>query len=315
MNQKKVYLVFAFLIAIALVTTPLMSQKFSRGKGRIGGKVVDVESNPIVKAKVELVFEDEVTKLTTETDSKGNWAMLGLGSGQFRVTASAEGYIPVYKMIQVSQLKRNPKMQHILKKAKQPIVNEEMIGFLEEGNRLYKDRKFDEAIASFQKILDKHPKMLTILFKVGDCYREKGEHDKGVEIYQKVIAIAKEKENKSIQAQALGNIGAICFAKNELEKANSYFQQAIDIDPKDEILAYNVAEINFNNNNVDAAIKYYKLASSIKPEWGEPHIKLGYSYLNKGDFTAAKASFKKFLELQPEGQQAQIVKELLASLP
>ena len=314
MNQKKWIICMMAVIVIGLIAAPITAQRFSRGKARLNGDVVDEEGNPVAGVKVELVFEDEITKFTTETDEKGNWAVIGLGTGQFRITATMEGYIPSFQMVTVSQLNRNPKVHHTLKVAVQAMMHESFLGFLEAGNKNFKDRKFAEAIAEYQKILDKHPEMHTILFKVGDCYREMGEMEKANEIYNTVIGIAIEKKDNSVHAQALGNLGAISVQNQDFDKANEYFQRAIALDPKDEILAYNVAEINFNGNHVDLAIKYYKMASEIKPEWSVPYQKLGYSYLNKGDFASAVASFKKFLELEPEGEQAAIIRELITSL-
>jgi len=315
MKQKFwIILVMAVLI-VGLAAPPAAAQRFSRGKARLKGQVTDEAGNPLVNAKVELVFEDEVSKFNTTTNDTGDWAVIGLGSGQFRITASLDGYIPAQKLVQVSQLNQNPKVMHVLKKAVQPVMHEDLIQFLDAGNNHFKAREFDQAIASYQKILDKHPEMHTVLFKIGDCYREKRELDKALELYNKVAELAAAKKDNSVNAQALGNIGAIYIQKQDFDKATEYFQQAINLNPEDEILAYNVAEINFNSNNVDLAIKYYKMAAETKPEWSLPHQKLGYSYLNKGDFAQAVASFKKFLELEPEGEQAAIIQELLKSLP
>ena len=315
MKQRLLIFLVMAVIAASLMTPPVAAQRFSRGKARLNGDVLDEAGKPIANAKIELIFEDEITKFSTTADEEGNWAIIGLGSGQFRITASAEGYIPVQKLVKVSQLSRNPKVHHVLKKAEQALMHKDLLESLEQGNAHYKEREFDQAIAAYQKILDKHPEMYTVLFKIGDCYREKRDLDKAAEVYQKVAELAAAKEDNPVNARALGNLGAISIQREDFAGANEWFQKAINLNPKDEILAYNVAEINFNNNNVDLAIKYYKMAAEVKPDWSLPHQKLGYSYLNKGDFASAVASFKKFLELEPEGEQAAIVRELIKSLP
>ena len=75
-----------------------------------------------------------------------------------------------------------------------------------------------------------------------------------------------------------------------------------------------MGEIFFSNNNPDGAIKYYTLATEIKPQWAVPHVKLGYAYLNKGDIPSAKASFKRFLELDTGSEEAETIREILKSL-
>ena len=86
------------------------------------------------------------------------------------------------------------------------------------------------------------------------------------------------------------------------------------LNPKDEILAYNVAEIFFSNNKNEEAKKYYEVASQIKPKWGIPHLKLGYVYLNMGDMPKAIESFSKFVEMDPENSEVPAIKDLIKSL-
>lgn len=101
----------------------------------------------------------------------------------------------------------------------------------------------------------------------------------------------------------------------ELDKeAQEFFTQSIALNPKDEILAYNVAEIFFGNNQTENAIQYYQPAIQIKPEWSEPYLKMGYAYLNKGDMAKAVASLNEFLKHDPESPQAPVIKSLIESL-
>jgi tetratricopeptide (TPR) repeat protein len=86
------------------------------------------------------------------------------------------------------------------------------------------------------------------------------------------------------------------------------------MNPKNEVMAYNVAEICFKSNNTDGAIEYYKKAIEIKPKWSLPYLKLGYAYLNKGDIKKSKEVLKKFIEIDPKNPQVATVKSILDSL-
>jgi tetratricopeptide (TPR) repeat protein len=117
-----------------------------------------------------------------------------------------------------------------------------------------------------------------------------------------------------MQAKALASFGEICLRQEKLKEAQEFFTQSIALNPKDEILAYNVAEIFFGQNQIDEAIKNYQLAIQIKPEWSEPYLKIGYAYLNKGNMTKAIESLNEFLKRDPESPQAPVVKSLIESL-
>jgi Tfp pilus assembly protein PilF len=136
-----------------------------------------------------------------------------------------------------------------------------------------------------------------------------------LESYKKAILMApQDNSDKALVSQAEAAIGDLYIRKNDLKTAQEYLKKSLELSPTDEILAYNVGEIFFSNNKTDEALMYFKLASSIKPNWSQPYLKLGYVYLNAGDFANAKVSFNKFLELDPQSQDAQAIKDLLDSL-
>ena len=91
-------------------------------------------------------------------------------------------------------------------------------------------------------------------------------------------------------------------------------QQAIELFPNDEVLAFNVGEIFFNQGEAIKAIDYYKLATTIKEDWAPPYRQLGYAYLNKGEYQLAIDSLKKFMELAPDDPQALTIESLIPKL-
>ena len=63
------------------------------GRGRVSGDVVDESGAKILDALVVVESPRSSTRLETKTDKKGHFAVGGLGSGAWRVTASKEGYL------------------------------------------------------------------------------------------------------------------------------------------------------------------------------------------------------------------------------
>ena len=68
-----------------------------------------------------------------------------------------------------------------------------------------------------------------------------------------------------------------------------------------------------SNQGLDDALKYFQLASLIKPDWPDPSLKLGY-VLNKADNANAIAKFEKFLTLEPDGERAAMVKNIIGAI-
>ena len=307
-----------FMLILGLLASGLAYPQAGRGLGRIGGVVVDTDDKPIEGAKVTIVYsQDESMKHETTTNKKGEWAFLGLGTGNWNMTASVKGFLPISRALYVSQLSVNPRVTVRLQKTATGgggiIQDETTYVFLEKANQLFKEKKYDEAIASYREFMDKNPAAYQVSLSIADCYQEKGEIEKAMELYSKIIEQAKTDQamGKEMTAKAQAGIGNCYLKQDKLQEAQDYFKQSVDNTPNDEILAYNVGEIYFKNNKFDDALRYFDLAAQIKPDWPDPYLKLGYVYLNKADNANAISKLEKFLSLEPEGERAANAKNII----
>ncbi len=320
MRKKRLWTFVAVVFSLLLFFHEGDAQA-GRGKARLGGIVIDEARNPIASAKVVLQFmQDQSVQKETTTNKNGEWAFLGLGSGNWRITTTAQGYQPLSKNVVVSQIDINPKVVLVMKKLESleasTIKDADSLVFIDRATQLFNEKNYDEALTVLQQFLEKNPNAYQAHILVGDCYREKGDLDKAIEVYNRAIEEAKkdEKMGKEITAKALAAIGNCYFKKGDFETAQSFFKQSIDTYPENEALAYNVGEIYFSSQKLDEAIQYFTIATKIKPDWPPPYYKLGLVNLNKADYEKAKEHLKKFLELEPDSELAAQVKNILAYL-
>jgi tetratricopeptide (TPR) repeat protein len=312
LNKK----IWSVLACVLVLSTAAFAQA-GRGKGRLTGWVVNGKGEPVANATVKLEFEKGGLKDETVSGAKGEWSFISLGTGTVFLIASADGYLDGTAQSHVQQLEKNPPVKIVLREdteKKARVKDEASMLELEQGNQLFSERKFDEALVIFTKFAEINPNVYQIYFNIGDVYREKGEFEKANEQYAIAQAQAKEKADIVMQAKALAAFGEICLRQEKIKEAGEFFTQSIALNPKDEILAYNVAEIFFGRNQTDKAIEYYQLAIQIKPEWSEPYLKMGYAYLNKGDMAKAVEKLKEFIQRDPESPQAPVVQSLIESL-
>jgi len=315
--KEKAILRFFLILIFTLLSLHYAAAQAGRGKARIAGTVTDEQGNPIASAKVllELMGREKAAREAT-TNQKGEWAFIGLGSGNWRITISAEGFIPTETTAFVSQIARNPKVVLTLKKiteVDESGIKETDLGLIEQAGQLFQERKYGEALPLLQKFLENNPTAYQTHINIGDCYKEKGEYERAEEEYNLALEAAKtdEKLGKEMMAKAMAGIGDIYLRKGEFENAMSYFEQSIELLPDNEILAYNVGEIYFSSQKLDEAIQYYGIAIQIKPDWSLPYYKQGLVCLNKTDYEKAKENFRKFLEIDPNSEFAGSVKNML----
>lgn len=317
MNKgNKCLIGFTLLLTFLFFSVPDLLAQAGRGKARLGGTVTDEQGNPVAQAKVTLQFlENESVTRETKTNKKGDWAIPGLQNGPWRVTVRAEGYAPVAKTVQVSEINRNPPVEIVLKKRKAEAMVGEAPGleFFEKGNQQFKQKNYEQALENYNKFLEKNPELFQVHLSIGNCYREMGQMEKALDEYQIVIDKADEEKQKEkeVKAKAIAGIGEVYLMQDDLDKAQQYFEKSLELNPNDQILAYNVGEIYFSHQKMDQAIKYYQLAAQVNPDWPDPYLRMGYAYLNKKEYEKAEETFNKFLEMEPNTQRAASVKNVL----
>lgn len=306
------------------MAVPLSAQQ-GRGRGRIHGKVQDTKGNPVEGAKITAVHARFKITFEGKSDKNGSWAIAGLGTGLFRLTATKEGYEPVNYDMKVSQFSRNnPPVTLTLEKKGVPeasipgLKNKESLALFEEGNTLFQAKKYEQAAAKYKEFLSLNPAIYQVYINLGNCYRELGQFDEAVAAYEKILAHVKEEkgsyaENESA-ARAMTAMGETLIKKGDLAEASKYLKQAMEIFPQDETLAFNIGEIYFNQNETDKAIEYYKQSIQAKEDWPPPYRRLGYAYLNKGAYDLALENFQKFLDLAPEDPRAPTIKSLIPQI-
>lgn len=302
------------MVIFLLTSSPLFSQA-GAGRGRISGEVEDEAGNPVISAKLTVQFqENEDVVRETTTDKKGKWKIGGLGSGIWVITVSAEGFIPYQKTINVSQLERNPSINIVLQRAEEQFFETAPeIGLFEEANKLFREERFEEAVAAFKKFLEKNPDLYQVHFSLGNCYKEMRDIEQALKEYQVVLENVDEgnDKDKKLKAKTLAAIGECYLRTDDMDSAQDYFKQSLALSPDDEILAYNVGEIYFAYQKLDEAIEYFTLASQIKPGWSDPYYKIGLVYLNKNDSQKAIENLSKFLEIEPDSDRSVNVKNII----
>ena len=313
--------VFIFIFALNFLL-PCYGQE-GRGNGRVFGYVVNKEGKSISGVKVLMESTSYDFKLEAISDQEGKWTLIGFSKDVFKFTFSKQGYDTVISQIKLSGINRNPEQRIVMKKFSPEqsslVIPPEKKIKLEKAAQFYKEEKYTDALELFKEIVDAYPNVYQARYNLAHSYLKLKQYDAAISEFQKVLETLKETrddlEAKKKSAAVCTLIAEAYMDQQKYEEAAIHYKKAMEISPPtDAAVAFNVAEIMFSANKVDDAIRYYALASQLKPENEVYHLKLGYACLNKGDIPTAISHFEEFLELAPDNPQAESIRNLIQSL-
>ncbi|HOJ25926.1 MAG TPA: tetratricopeptide repeat protein [Candidatus Saccharicenans sp.] len=322
--MKRVLAVFLTLIMVALFLPIEVRSQEGRGQGRLSGIVVDEADQPISEAKIKIQYIEYTYQLEAVSNNKGQWSVFGLGKGNVNITVEKEGFAPASLQIPVSGLNKNPVLKIVLKKGSADLSGtgesiDSLKPILAQANELFDQGQYQSALALYQELMKKDPRLYMLKLNTGNCYIELKEYDQAVTEYLKLLdeinAQPPEKRDNKLIAQVYAAIGDCYLRQDKLDEAESYFLKSVEIDQSDPAIPFNIAEIMMNAGKTDEAIKYYELSIKADPSRPKTYMKLGYAWINKGDTKKAIECFNKVVELAPaDDPDATLARELIKHL-
>jgi tetratricopeptide (TPR) repeat protein len=145
-------------------------------QGRATGTVKDTAGKPIKGATVKATNPDaSPSQFASATDDRGRWAMIGLRSGTWHFTVEAPGYFTVETNAPV-RVAAAPPMQFAMAKDPGPIPNaldRNIQQLIQDATALREAGRLDQALAAYQDIRTRNPKLTSVNLVIGDLYRRK----------------------------------------------------------------------------------------------------------------------------------------------
>lgn len=292
----------AFLILFIAVF--IFPQEYT-GKGRMYGYVYDEEGKPLEGAKVKLFCVKAGAGYDVLTEKDGKWVASGIRGGGWNIDFEKSGYMPKKISLEVQEYAKNPPIEIKLQKAEGLLVTEELKAALAAGNKLFEEKKYQEAITAFQAILEKYPDAYVIWKNIGNTYFAQEQYDKAEEAYLKIL----EKDPKDYEAMLLvGN----CYAnRGQNEKALEWYNNIEFEKINDPTVLYNMGTNYYNLSKFEDALKYYKRAVELKNDLLDGLYQLGLTYLSLGIYQESISAFEQYLKHDSDSPRAAQVKGFL----
>lgn len=163
--------------------------------------------------------------------------------------------------------------------------------YLREGNRLYDEKKFNQAVEAYTKAIELNPEYATSYNNRGFTYKNLKEFDKALADLNRAIDLNPDYVN------AYYNLGNTYKALGDYDKALADYSRAIELNP-DYVNAYNNRGFTYNNlKEYDKALADLNRAIELNPDFVEAYNNRGFAYHNLKEFDKALADFDRAIEL------------------
>ncbi|MCX7940908.1 MAG: tetratricopeptide repeat protein [Endomicrobia bacterium] len=108
---------------------------------------------------------------------------------------------------------------------------------INQGNKFFKKRKYDEAIEKYNSAEIKKPSSPLVFYNKGNTFYKQQSYEQAIREYQKSLGLTKDKELKS---KLLFNMGNAYLKLGDINKAKEAYISALKLNPKDEDIKYNL---------------------------------------------------------------------------
>ncbi|HZD30792.1 MAG TPA: tetratricopeptide repeat protein [Candidatus Angelobacter sp.] len=329
--KKSIHLVILLALLLGLSALPGLAQTSG-----VKGVCKDQAGKYITDGVVEVTNEDTGRKMSAKTDKNGEYRMIGLTPGNYDAVLSRNGVkvdsfnkipIGVGDMRDVNfDLKKDlvgqgPSEEELKKQQENVKQNEKIKGInaqLSEARDLEKAGNYDQAITILQQATTTDPSKDLVWAYLGDAYVGAKKYPEAIDAFQKAIAI---KPDSAVYHNALANA---LNKGGQPDKAITEYTHVAQMDPANAATAYfNIGIVNYNTNKPDDAVAAFDKSIGLDANRADAYYYKGMALMTKatlakdGKYSPAPGTveaFQKYLELKPDGANAQNSKDMLAAL-
>jgi Tfp pilus assembly protein PilF len=305
----------ALAIALTAVATLASAQT-----GGVRGRVVDESGKPVTDAQIVFSNASDGSGFSLKSDSKGEFLAIGKQVGDYTVKATKG---PLSAQMRVHIGLGDPTVVEGLTlragggsgaTSDNPDAAKKKAAELQAAFKSAQADadagKYDQALASINKILVDAPKCTTCYVTIGNINIKKGDNDAAE------AALKKALEMDPSSADAYMGLASLYNAEKKFDEASKASAKASELmaasGSTDPVSSFNQGVILWNQGKAAEAQAQFQKATELDPKMSDAFYFLGMTLVNQGKMADAKKPFDTYMSLAPTGKYADQVKGLLA---
>ncbi len=344
----------AALAASCLIVASSLGAQEWAGRGRLQGELKDEQGKPVVGAKLTLrigggrVDAAASGPKSIVSNDHGKWSIGGLAGGLWGVLIEKEGFLISEGQVKVDEFSPSKPVNLVLKVIPKEVIEAAQKastgGIIDHGDELFTQSKWADARVEYQKALEQidevnKPKLELRIVKT---YLQEKNFEKVASMLDGVLA----KDSGNVEAITI--LAATQYELKQTDKAIETLKAAtvvapdnvplmqqlvnflVDAGREEEAKAYlaklpqgtkidptsllNIGIRQYNDGKLKEALETFDRVVQENSTMAEAYYYRGLCGLGLTKIDAAKADFKKLLELEPDNAHAADAREFLKSL-
>ncbi len=244
---------------------------------------------------LELVDADNVRRLSTR-----------------QITVHADDlakleYDAIEQMLTMLEIDIQPKMESAIREGV-PSNPKAYEYYLKGRASLQKEMNLDdlnEAIDLFEQAVILDPEFALGYAGLGESYWRQYEITRDVEYVSRAETALNRANSINDQLAPVQHlIGLVKSGTGNYEESISYFERALQVDPKHTASYREMASVYNEIGDTDTALYTYQKVIELKPEYWEGYKDLGVYHLSNGDFDSAIQNFEEVVNITPNNSKA-----------
>lgn len=298
------------ILALTFLLGAIATSAFAVGEARMTGQVLDPEGKPLEGATIVVTSGTEAKTFNETFTSKkdGKFTLFVLdGTIPYKISVSKEGYAPYEETVKLRLIPERNDRTITLGDAVRagagaavPAADPAVLLY-NEGADLANQGQIPAAIVKFEEAVATKPDLTAGWQALAKLYARAEDWPKAIAAAGKVLEISEDEPDMFvILAEAYEKTGDKAKAKEFAAKA-----------PANPAALFNEAARLINGGNDKDAEPLLKRAVGADPSFAPAQYELGMVYVRMGNTAGAKEHLQKYIDLEPNGKDTPVAKEML----